>query len=119
MINIDVTLAGTNGAGATATPANQLSLLSAQSFTALLSEALSETLSKFGIDPNSIKLTVQGQASQTPVTSQNAAVGQSAAVSPIGAASLTAAASMSPPVTSATAAVAATASSTANSATST
>jgi hypothetical protein len=76
MINIDLTLGGTNGVGATVSPTSQLSSLSAQSFTALLSEALSETLSKFGINPNSIQLTVQDQSSQTPAASQNSAVSQ-------------------------------------------
>ena len=90
MINIDVTLGSTttaSGAAASSTQTTQLSSLSAQSFTTLLSEALSETLSKFGIDPNSIKLTVQNTpsqtpaASQTPATSQTPAAGQTASVS--------------------------------------
>jgi len=90
MINIDLTLGSTgttSGTAASSTQTTQLSSLSAQSFTALLSEALSETLSKFGIDPNSIKLTVQNTpsqtpaASQTPATSQTPAAGQTASVS--------------------------------------
>ena len=90
MINIDVTLGSTgttSGTAASLTQTTQLSALSAQSFTALLSEALSETLSKFGIDPNSIRLTVQNTpsqtpaASQTPATSQNPAAGQTTGVS--------------------------------------
>jgi hypothetical protein len=90
MINIDVTLGSTgtsSGAAASSTQTAQLSSLSAQSFTTLLSEALSETLSKFGIDPNSIKLTVQDTpsqtlaASQSPATSQTPAGGQTASVS--------------------------------------
>jgi hypothetical protein len=82
MINIDVTLGSTgttSGAAASSTQTTQLSSLSAQSFTTLLSEALSETLSKFGIDPNSIKLTVQNAPSQTPAASQTPATSQTPA----------------------------------------
>lgn len=39
----------------------------------MLSEAISETLSKFGIDPNSVKLTVQNQQSQSAGASQDSA----------------------------------------------
>jgi hypothetical protein len=91
MINIDVTLGSTttaSGAAASSTQTTQLSSLSAQSFTTLLSEALSETLSKFGIDPNSIKLTVQNTPSQTPATSQTHAGGQTASVSQTSAATV-------------------------------
>jgi hypothetical protein len=73
MINIDVNLAGTQGTAAAGIQTNQLSSLSAQSFTSLLSEALSETLSKFGIDPNSVKFTLLDQPSQTPATGQTPA----------------------------------------------
>jgi hypothetical protein len=84
MINIDLTLGSTgtaSGAAASSAQTTQLSSLSAQSFTTLLSEALSETLSKFGIDPNSVKLTVQDTPSQTPAASQTPATSQTASVS--------------------------------------
>ena len=73
MINIDVSFGGSNGAAAPASQTSQLSSLSAQSFTTFLSEAVSETLSKFGIDPNSFQLTLTNQPSQTPATSSNPA----------------------------------------------
>jgi hypothetical protein len=117
MINIDLTLSGTNGTSATVSPTSQLSSLTAQSFTSLLSEAFSEALSKFGINPNNVKLTIEDQSSQTSVTSQNSAVSQAATsqaatsqtatVSPVPRGSLSAAAaaaSMAPAATTATAA---------------
>jgi hypothetical protein len=79
MITIDLTLSGTNGTSATVSPTSQLSSLTAQSFTSLLSEAFSEALSKFGINPDSIQLTIDDQSSQTPVASQNPAASQTAA----------------------------------------
>jgi len=80
MINIDLHFGGLNGAAAPANQRSQLSSLSAQSFTTFLSEALSETLSKFGIDPNNFQLTLTNQPSQTPAASPNLAT--SAATSP-------------------------------------
>jgi len=71
MINIDVHFGGSNGVSAPASQTSQLSSLSAQSFTTFLSEALSETLSKFGIDPNSFQLTLTNQTGQTSATSSN------------------------------------------------
>jgi len=82
MINIDVTLGSTgttSGAAASSTQTTQLSSASAQSFTALLSEALWETLSKLGINPNSINLTIEDTPSQTPATSQTPAATQTPA----------------------------------------
>jgi len=84
MINIDLTLGSTgttSGAADSSAQTTQLSSLSAQSFTALLSEALSETLSKLGINLNSINLSIQDTPSQTPATSQTPAGGQTASVS--------------------------------------
>lgn len=115
MINIDLTLGATNRTSATVSPTSQLSSLSVQSFTALLSEALSEALSNFGINPNSIQLTVEDQSSQSPVASQNSAVSQSA-VDPASAASETAAASTGPAASAAAAATATTAASVATTA---
>jgi hypothetical protein len=71
MINIDVHFGGSNGALAPGSQTGQLSSLSAQSFTTFLSEALSETLSKFGIDPSSFQLTLSNQPGQTTATSPN------------------------------------------------
>lgn len=71
MINLEVNLAGMNSNAGAAGSKGQLSSLSAQSFSALLSEAISETLSKFGIDPSSVKLTVDGGTSQSNGVRQN------------------------------------------------
>jgi hypothetical protein len=133
MITIDLTLSGTNGTSAAVSPTSQLSSLTAQSFTSLLSEAFSEALSKFGINPNSVQLTIDDQSSQTPVVSQNSAASQTAGsqtgnVSSVPAASQTAAAaaasiipaaSVATAPTSATAATVAAASSAASSTTNT
>ncbi len=73
MINLEVKLAEPSSHGRAAPLRNQLPQLTAQSFTTLLSEALSETLSKFGIDPSTIQLTVQGDGSQSSATSQTSA----------------------------------------------
>jgi hypothetical protein len=92
MINLEVKLADPSWNAGAATLKNQLPQLSAQSFTALLSEALSETLSKFGIDPSTIQLTVQDQPSQSSATRQTLAatretpvVAVPVATSPVGA----------------------------------
>src|ERR1035438_3253198 len=82
MINIDVYLGGSNGAAPPANQSSPLSSLSAQSFTAFLSEALSETLSKFGIDPNSFQVTLTNQPGQTPATSPNPATSPATASQP-------------------------------------
>lgn len=84
MINIDVNgVGGVNvdgawGTAGTLSKTSQLSLLSAQSFTTMLSHAFSETLANFGIDPASVKFTVVDQPSQTPATSQTPDAGQTA-----------------------------------------
>jgi hypothetical protein len=84
MINLEVKLADLSSNAGAATLKNQLPQLSAQSFTALLSEALSETLSKFGIDPSTIQLTVQGEGSQSSATSQiSATIGTSVVTAPV------------------------------------
>lgn len=69
MINIDVNLAGIWGTGGTATQTSQPSSLSAQSFATILSDAVSETLSALGINPDSITFNVVDQPSQTPAAS--------------------------------------------------
>jgi hypothetical protein len=96
MINIDVYFGGSNGAAAPASHTNQLSSLSPQSFTTFLSEALSETLSKFGIDPNSFHLSLTNQPSQAPATSPNPATAPSQPTSPSTATSPPAATATSP-----------------------
>jgi hypothetical protein len=73
MINIDVNLAGIWGTGGTATQTSQPSSLSAQSFATILSDAVSETLSALGINPDSITFNVVDQPSQTPAASQTPA----------------------------------------------
>ncbi|HLK20745.1 MAG TPA: hypothetical protein VKT81_17445 [Bryobacteraceae bacterium] len=82
MMNIDVVFGGLNSAATPASKANQLSSLSAQSFTTFLSEALSDTLTKFGINPNSFQLTLTNQPGQTPATSPNPAASPGAAAIP-------------------------------------
>jgi pyruvate/2-oxoglutarate dehydrogenase complex dihydrolipoamide acyltransferase (E2) component len=73
MLNLEVSLLEAARNQASATPASQASLPNSQSFTAMLSEAISETLSKFGIDPNSVKLTVQDPQRQSHGASQDPA----------------------------------------------
>src|ERR1700730_1300010 len=51
----------------------QSSPISSQSFESQLSEAISEVLTKFGIDPGSIHLTVQDSSSGNIATRQNSA----------------------------------------------
>src|SRR5882724_1900729 len=70
MINLEVNLPDPSSNAIAGSAKNGFLSLSAQSFSALLSEAISETLSKFGIDPNSIKLTVEDQSSQSFTASQ-------------------------------------------------
>jgi hypothetical protein len=81
MINIDVNLAGIWGTGGTATQTSQPSSLSAQSFATILSDAVSETLSKLGINPDSITFNVVDQPSQGPATSQTPAASSTPATS--------------------------------------
>jgi hypothetical protein len=71
MINLSVTLAGQGATNTQASSGNQLASISSQSFANLLSEAFAETLSKFGIDPSSVQLSVNGTQSQTSGASQN------------------------------------------------
>jgi hypothetical protein len=86
MINLEVNLSDLTGIGASAAQASQLSSLSAQSFTSLLSEALSDTLSKLGINPDAITLSVENPPSQSSATSQpSAAVTASPAAAPLAA----------------------------------
>jgi hypothetical protein len=96
MINLEVNLSDLTGAGASAAQTSQLSSLSAQSFTSLLSEALSDTLSKLGINPDAITLSVENQPSQSNAAGQpSAAATPSPAASPLAAASPFAAAGAS------------------------
>jgi len=73
MINLEVNLADSTGATGTIAQQTPLSSLTAQSFTSLLSEAFSETLSKLGINPNAITVTVEDQPSQSNAGSQSSA----------------------------------------------
>src|SRR5258708_659116 len=70
MINLDVNVPDPSSNALAGAPKNQLSSLSAQSFAAQLSEAISETLSKFGIDPNTFNSTFTVQRSHSSATSQ-------------------------------------------------
>jgi len=71
MITLVVGLPG-QSANSGAAPLNQQnSAVSSQSFENQLSEAISEALSKFGIDPSSVQLTVQDSASGNSGSSQN------------------------------------------------
>jgi hypothetical protein len=81
MINLEVNLAALSGNAGASSVKSQLPALDTQSFTALLSEAISETLSKFGIDPSAIQLTVQDPGSHSVDTRQISAatIGQTAA----------------------------------------
>jgi hypothetical protein len=96
MINLDVNLSDLSRNTGAGSQKNQLSPLSTQSFTALLSEALSETLSKLGIDPSSIKLTFEDQASQLSATRQTSAA---TSVAPVAAATVDATPAATPTAT--------------------
>lgn len=86
MINLEVNLSDLTGVGASAAQTSQLSSLSAQSFTSLLSEALSDTLAKLGINPDAITLSVENPPSQSNATSQpSAAATASPAAAPLAA----------------------------------
>ena len=102
MINIDLTLTGITGSSATANQTSQLSSLSAQSFTELLSEAFSETLSKLGINPSSIQLSFQDEPSQTSAASQTPAASATPATIQTPVATQTATASQAPAASAAT-----------------
>ena len=67
-------------AGAGSASANtQSSALSSQSFESELSEAISDVLSQFGIDPGSVQLTVEDSTGENLGASQNSAGGSNSA----------------------------------------
>jgi hypothetical protein len=71
MTQLSVRLTGASHHVAAAPPAKKTLSVATQSFADQLSRAFAETLSKFGIDPNSVKLTVEDTSGQTNVTRQN------------------------------------------------
>src|ERR1700680_339204 len=73
MINIVVGTPDQPASSGSASLNKQTPLISSQSFESQLSEAISEVLTKFGIDPGSIHLTVQDSPSGNIATSQNSA----------------------------------------------
>jgi hypothetical protein len=68
-----VGLPGQHASSGSASLNKQSPPISSQSFDSQLSEAISEVLSKFGIDPGSIQLTVQDSTSGNIATRQNSA----------------------------------------------
>jgi hypothetical protein len=73
MINVMVGLTDPSASSGSASLNKQSPPISSQSFESQLSEAISEALTKFGIDPGSIQLTVQDSPSGNIATSQNSA----------------------------------------------
>jgi hypothetical protein len=73
MINLVVGLAHRHASSNSALLNKQIPPVSSQSFDSQLSEAISQVLSKFGIDPGSVQLTVQDSPSGNIATSQNSA----------------------------------------------
>jgi hypothetical protein len=73
MINLLVGLTDPSASSGSASLNKQSPPISSQSFESQLSEAISEVLTKFGVDPGSIKLTVQDSPSGNTATSQNSA----------------------------------------------
>src|ERR1700732_4210133 len=73
MINLMVGLPDQHASSRSASVNKQIPHVSSQSFDSQLSEAISQVLSKFGIDPGSIQLTVQDSNSGKIATSQNSA----------------------------------------------
>jgi hypothetical protein len=71
MINLMVGLPDLSASSGSASLHKQSLPISSQSFESQLSEAISEVLSKFGIDPGSIQLTVQDSTSGNVATRQN------------------------------------------------
>ena len=71
MMHLSVRLAGPNHPLPAASPTQKNLVATTQSFADQLSQAFSQTLSKLGIDPSSVKLTVEGASSQTNVARQN------------------------------------------------
>src|SRR5579864_7801232 len=100
MINLVVGLPAQHASSGPASLNKQSTPISSQSFESQLSEAVSEVLSKFGIDPDSIQLTVQDSPSGYIVTSQNSAAAPTQLNTPVSSslAPQTVAASVSAPV---------------------
>src|ERR1700737_1788115 len=73
MINLMVGLSDPSASSGSASLNKQSPPISSQSFESQLSEAISEVLTKFGIDPGSIHLTVQDSTSGNIATRQNSA----------------------------------------------
>jgi hypothetical protein len=71
MTHLSVRLAGASNPVAAASPGKKTLAVPTQSFEEQLSQAFAETLSKLGIDPHTVKLTVDNASSQTNVTRQN------------------------------------------------
>lgn len=77
MINLSVRLSDLIPQSTAAVAQSKALSVSSQSFADQLSEAFSATLSKLGIDPSSVKLTVDSSSSQANVTRQNPVVAES------------------------------------------
>jgi hypothetical protein len=73
MINLMVGLSDPSASSGSASLNKQSPPISSQSFESQLSEAIAEVLTKFGIDPGSIHLTVQNSSSGNIATRQNSA----------------------------------------------
>jgi hypothetical protein len=73
MINLMVGLPHLSASSGSASLQKQSPPISSQAFESQLSEAISEVLSKFGIDPGSIQLTVQDSTIGNIATRQNSA----------------------------------------------
>ena len=73
MTHLSVRLANPNHQLPPASVTHKTSAVASQSFADQLSQAFAETLSKMGIDPGTVKLTVENNSSQTNVSSQNSA----------------------------------------------
>jgi hypothetical protein len=80
MTHLSVRLAGASHHLAAASPGSRTLSVATQSFADQLSQAFAETLSKLGIDPKSVKLTVEDTSSQTNVTRQNPATANNSSV---------------------------------------
>src|ERR1700737_4727408 len=82
MTHLSVRLAGASHHLAAASPGSKTLSVATQSFANQLSQAFAETLSKLGIDPKRVKLTVEDTPSQTNVTRQNPATIVAATTAP-------------------------------------
>ena len=73
MINLSVNLAGLEATRQPTSNGQRPVAVNSQSFAGQLSEAFAEALTKLGIDPGSVHLTVESPSSQTSVPRQNLA----------------------------------------------